>query len=102
MKSHRRVKTCTLGASPGWKARVGRRSKFPEEFRQRAAHLVLDGRRSVRDVGGEPAVTERRCPTGAAKRRQRAVRPAALSADERLELDRLRCKVAEPELERKT
>jgi transposase-like protein len=32
---------------------VGRRSKYPEEFRQRAAQLVLDSRRSVRDVAGE-------------------------------------------------
>lgn len=32
---------------------MGRRSKYPEEFRQRAAQLVLDSRRSGRDVAGE-------------------------------------------------
>jgi transposase len=32
---------------------VGRRSKYPEEFRQRAAQLVLDSRRSVPEVAGE-------------------------------------------------
>ena len=31
---------------------MGRRSKCPEVFRQRAAQLVLDGRRSVREVAG--------------------------------------------------
>ena len=29
---------------------MGRRSKYPEEFRQRAAQLVLDSRRSVREM----------------------------------------------------
>jgi transposase len=32
---------------------VRRRSKYPEEFRQRAAQPVLDSRRSVHEVAGE-------------------------------------------------
>jgi transposase len=32
---------------------VGRRSEYPEELRQRAAQLVLDSGRSVREVAGE-------------------------------------------------
>ncbi len=80
---------------------MGRRSKYPEEFRQRAAQLVLDSRRSVRDVAGELGVNHETLRNWvAAERRQRADGPAALSADERFELARLRRKVAELELER--
>jgi transposase len=80
---------------------VGRRSKNPEEFRQRAAQLVLDSRRSVREVAGELGINHETLRNGvAAERRQRADGPAALSADERMELARLRRKVAELELER--
>ncbi|WP_151082983.1 transposase [Nocardioides cynanchi] len=32
---------------------MGRRSQYPEEFRQRAALLVLDSHRSIRDVAAE-------------------------------------------------
>jgi transposase len=32
---------------------VGRRSKYPEVFRQLAAQIVLDSRRTVRDLAGE-------------------------------------------------
>ena len=80
---------------------MGRRSKYPEEFRQRAAQLVLDSRRSVRDVAGELGINHETLRNWvAAERRQRADGPAALSADERMELARLRRKVAELELER--
>jgi transposase len=80
---------------------LGRRSKYPEEFRQRAAKLVLDSRRSVRNVAGEVGVSHETLRNWvAAERRQRGDGPAALSADERLELARLRRKVAELELER--
>ncbi len=80
---------------------MGRRSKYPEEFRQRAAQLVLDSRRSVRDVAGELGVNHERLRHWvAAERRARAAGPAALGADERLELARLRREVAELELER--
>jgi transposase len=72
---------------------VGRRSKYPEEFRQRAAQLVLDSRRSVREAAGELGVNhETLCNWVAAERRDRA--------DERMELARLRRKVAELELGR--
>jgi transposase len=83
------------------RARVGRRSKHPEEFRQRAAQLVLDSRRPVREVAAELGVNHETLRNWvAAERRQRAEGSAALGADERLELARLRRKVAELELER--
>jgi transposase len=80
---------------------MGRRSKYPEEFWQRAAQLVLDSRRSVRKVAGELGInheTLRNWVT--AERRDRADVTAALSADERIELARLRRTVDELELER--
>jgi transposase len=61
---------------------------------------VLDGRRSVREVAGEPGINHETLRNWlAAKRRERADGPAALTADERLELARLRREVAELELE---
>ncbi|MQA36223.1 transposase [Modestobacter roseus] len=95
------MNTSRLGISQGGRARMGRRSKYPEEFRQRAAQLVLDSRRSVREVASELGInheTLRNWVT--AEKRQRADGPAALSADERMELARLRRKVAELEVER--
>ncbi len=82
---------------------MGRRSKYPEEFRQRAAQLVLDSRRSVRDVAGELGVNHEtlRNWVGALKR-ERAAPGGPVSSDERAELAelaRLRCRVAELELE---
>jgi GNAT superfamily N-acetyltransferase len=57
---------------------VGRRSKYPEEFRQRAAQLVLDSRRSVRNVAGELEVNHETLRNWvAAERRQRADGPTA-------------------------
>ena len=80
---------------------MGRRSKYPEEFRQRAAQLVLDSRSSVREVAGELGINHETLRNWAtAERRERADGPAAPSADERMELARLRRKVAELELER--
>ncbi|WP_369133616.1 transposase [Modestobacter sp. I12A-02662] len=77
---------------------MGRRSKYPEEFRQRAAQLVLDSRRSVRDVASELGISHETLRNWvAAERRARADGPASLTADERLELARLRRKVAELE-----
>ena len=80
---------------------MGRRSQYPEEFRQRAAQLVLDSHRSIRDVAGELGINHEtlRNWVNAAKR-ERAGGSAALSGDERMELARLRRKVAELELER--
>src|SRR3712207_7914201 len=75
--------------------------RSPGDFRQRAAQLVLDSRRSVREVAGELGINHETLRNWiAAERRQRADGPAALSADERMELARLRRKVAELELER--
>jgi hypothetical protein len=52
----RRLNTSRLGASqgggPGWADGVS----TPEEFRQRAAQLVLDSRRSIREVAAELGV----------------------------------------------
>ena len=80
---------------------MGRRSKDPEDFRPRAAQVVLDSRRSVRGVAGELGINHETLRNWvAAERRVRADGPAALSADERMELARLWRKVAELELER--
>ena len=52
---------------PGRQGPLGRRSKYAEEFPQRAAQLVRDSRRSVRDVAGGPEVnheTLRNCLDG--------------------------------------
>ena len=79
----------------------GPTEQVPRGVRQRAAQLVLDSRRSVREVAGELGVNHETLRNWvAAERRQRADGPAALSADERMELARLRRKVAELELER--
>ena len=43
---------------------MGRRSKNPEGFRQRAAQLVLDSRRSVREVAGELGINHETLRTG--------------------------------------
>ena len=62
---------------------------------------MLDSRRSVRNVAAELGINHEKLRNWvAAERRQRAEGPAALSADERLELARLRRKVAELKLER--
>jgi transposase len=80
---------------------MGRRSQYPEEFRQRAAQLVLDSHRSIRDVAAELGISHEtlRNWVNAAKREQTGG-SAALTGDERIELARLRRKVAELELER--
>jgi transposase len=80
---------------------MGRRSQYPEEFRRRAAQLVLDSHRSIRDVAAELGINHEtlRNWVNAAKREQ-AGGSASLSTDERMELARLRRKVAELELER--
>ena len=79
---------------------MGRRSKYPEEFRQRAAQLVLDSRRSIREAGELGINHETLRNWVAAERRERTAGPATLSPDERMELGRLRRKVAELKLER--
>jgi transposase len=80
---------------------MGRRSQYPEEFRLRAAQLVLDSHRSIRDVAAELGINHEtlRNWVNAAKR-DRVGGSSSLSVDERMELARLRRKVAELELER--
>jgi transposase len=79
---------------------VGRRSKYPEEFRQRAAQLVLDSRRSVREVAGELGINHETLRNGWPPSAVSEPMGLPRSADERMELARLRRKVAELELER--
>jgi transposase len=79
---------------------MGRRRRYPEEFRQCAARLVLDSRRGVQDVASELSLIHETLRSWvAAERQQRADGPAACTADERFELARLQRKVAELELE---
>jgi transposase len=62
---------------------MGRRSQYPEEFRQRAAQLVLDSHRSIRDVAAELGINHEtlRNWVNAAKREQASgSRPAGLLA----------------------
>jgi transposase-like protein len=81
------LNTSRLGRSQGGKARVGRRSKYPEEFRQRAAPLVLDSRCSVRDVAGKLGLDHETLRNwGAAERQQGADGSTALTVDELFEL----------------
>jgi transposase len=79
----------------------GPTDQIPRGVRQRGAQLVLDSRRSIRDVAAELGVNHKTLRNWvAAERRQRAADPVALGVDERLELARLRRKVAELDLER--
>ncbi|GAA0910699.1 transposase [Pseudonocardia zijingensis] len=80
---------------------MGRRSKYPEEFRRNAAQLALDGGRSIRDVARELGVNHETLRNWVeALRRERRDGPAAVSGEERAELARLRRRVAELELEK--
>jgi transposase len=83
-----------------------RPSKYPEQFRQDAVELARSSGRTLRDVGRELGVNHEtlRNWVNAAKRAE--ARPAGrdqagqVSADEHAELQRLRKKVAELELEK--
>lgn len=80
---------------------MGRVSQYPPEFREQAAALVVDGGRRIREVARELGVNHETLRNWVAKaRKDRALGPAALSSEERMELARLRRKVAELELER--
>jgi transposase len=80
---------------------MGRRSKYPEEFRRNAAKLALDGGRSIRDVARELGVNHETLRNWVESlRRERRDGPAAVSGEERAELARLRRRVAELELEK--
>ncbi|WP_425432452.1 transposase [Geodermatophilus saharensis] len=86
---------------PGRRPRLGRVSKYSEEFRRQAAMLVVDGGRGVRDVARELDVNHEtlRNWVGALKR-ERATSGGPVSGDERAQLARLRRRVAELELEK--
>ncbi|WP_168800562.1 transposase [Cellulomonas telluris] len=76
-------------------------SKYPVEFCQQAAAIVLEGGRGVREVARELGVNHETLRDWvAAARKERSAGPGALSSEERLELARLRRKVAELELEK--
>jgi transposase len=87
---------------------VPRPSKYPEQFRKDAVDLVRSSGRTIRDVGRELGVNHEtlRNWVSAAKRAEQG--PAAgdeglggqVSPAEREELNRLRKKVAELELEK--
>ena len=77
---------------------MGRRSKYPEEFRRNAAKLALDGGRSIRDVARELGVNHETLRNWVEQLRRDG--PAAVSGEERAELARLRRRVAELELEK--
>jgi transposase len=80
---------------------MGRRSKYPEEFRRNAAKLALDGGRSIREVARELGVNHETLRNWVETlRRERRDGPAAVSGEERAELARLRRRVAELELEK--
>ena len=80
---------------------MGRRSRYPEEFRRDAAKLALDGGRSVREVARELGINHETLRNWVeALRRERRDGPAAVGGEERAELARLRRRVAELELEK--
>jgi transposase len=80
---------------------MGRRSKYPEEFRRNAAKLALEGGRSVREVARELGVNHETLRNWVeVLRRERRDGPAAVGGEERAELARLRRRVAELELEK--
>lgn len=70
---------------------MGRVSRYPEEFRARAASLVLDGGRSMHEVSRELGISRETLRGWVTKaRRERATGPAELSSEDRVELARLR------------
>ncbi|MGC5284663.1 transposase [Micromonospora sp. DT231] len=77
-------------------------SKYPEEFRRRAAALVFDSGRTIRDVGRELGVNHETLRNWVDRMRQDrdGGRPNDLAVDERAELVRLRRQVAQLELEK--
>ena len=80
---------------------MGRRSKYPEEFRRNAAKLALDGGHSIREVARELGVNHETLRNWVeALRRERRDGPAAVSGEERAELARLHRRVAELKLEK--
>lgn len=80
---------------------MARPSKYPEEFREQAAALVLDSGRTIRDVGRELGVNHETLRNWVQKARaEREAGSGPAQPDEKAELARLRRRVAELELEK--
>jgi transposase len=78
-----------------------RRKSYTPKFRQEAAHLVIDTGRTIVEVAREIGVGEQLLGRWVAIERARMDDPpAALDADERAELERLRREVAELRMDR--
>jgi transposase-like protein len=63
---------------------MGRRSKYPEEFRRNAAKLALDGGRSVRDVARELGVNHETLRNWVEQRRKERRDGPAIGAQHRI------------------
>src|SRR3954462_10776952 len=80
---------------------MGRRSKYPEEFRRNAAELALDSSRSIRDVARELGINHETLRNWVDQlRRERRDGPAAVGGEERAELGRLPRRGRELELKK--
>lgn len=78
-----------------------KRKSYSPEYRRDAAHLVLDTGRAIAVVAREIGVGEQLLGRWVALERARMVDPpAALDADERAELERLRAENAELRMDR--
>ena len=80
---------------------MGRQSKYPEEFRRKAAALVLDSGRSTRDVGRELGVNHETLRSWVNTAKQ-AAEAGSLVEDPAVtdEVQRLRKQVAELQKEK--
>lgn len=82
---------------------MGRRSRYPEEFRREAVRLVLTTDHSAAQVARDLGISDKTLGNWVRQeheRRDRDARPGALSEDERSELRRLRKEVGELKIER--
>jgi transposase len=79
----------------------GRRNRYTPAFRREAAHLVIETGRPIAHVAKEIGVGEQLLGRWVVKERAEQVSPrAALDADERAELVRLRAENAELRMDR--
>ena len=80
---------------------LGKRKSYTPAFRREAAHLVIDTGRPIAHVAKEIGVGEQLLGRWVARERAEQVAPpAALDADERAELVRLRAENAELRMDR--
>jgi transposase len=78
-----------------------KRKSYTPEYRRDAAHLVIDTGRQIATVAREIGIGEQLLGRWVAVERSRLDDPpAALDADERAELDRLRVEVSELRMDR--